>query len=90
MSSLENVMDAEETMSWVEQQSASTAEWGARRRGRKERWEIDKAREASELEPSTLDPTSEAIEPRGDLEWEPLTHNSEDKGDYFLENNSSP
>ena len=46
MSSLENIIDAEETMSWVEQQSAATAEWGARRRGRKERWEIDKAREA--------------------------------------------
>ena len=90
MSSLENIMDAEETMSWVEQQSAATAEWGARRRGRKERWEIDKAREASELELSTLDPTSEAIEPGGELEWGPHTPNSEHKGDSFIEANSSP
>ena len=47
MSSQENTMDAEETENWVEQCSAAAAEWNARRMGRKEKWEVDNAREAS-------------------------------------------
>ena len=49
--------------------------------GRKERWEVGIAREASELYPSNLDTTTEAIEPGEELEWGTPTPNSTDKGD---------
>ena len=34
---------------------------------KKKKWEADKVREVSDLEHSTLDPTTEAMEPRGEL-----------------------
>ena len=52
-------MNAEETENWIEQHSAAAAEWNARKKGRKEKWEVDKAREALE----SLDTTTEALEP---------------------------
>ena len=52
MSSLVNIMDADETKNWVEQRSTVVAEWGHRMTGR---WEVDRAGEASKLEPSKLD-----------------------------------
>ena len=55
MSSLVNIMDADETKNWVEQRSTVVAELGNRMTGRKERWEVDRAGEASKLEPSKLD-----------------------------------
>ena len=69
-------MDAKETENWVEQHSAATAEWDTRRMGRKERWEVDKAREASEFEPSDLDTTPETIKPGDEIEWGTPTLNS--------------
>ena len=53
--------------------------------GRKERWEVGIAREASELDPSNLDTTTEAIEPGEELEWGTPTPNSTDKGDFLPE-----
>ena len=57
---------------------------------RKDRWEVDKVREASILEPSTLDTTTEAIEPGEELEWGTSTFNSTDKGESFPGVNSVP
>ena len=34
MSSQENIMDAEETENWIEQQSAAAVEWNDREKGR--------------------------------------------------------
>ena len=53
--------------------------------GRKERLEVGIAREASELDPSNLDTTTEAIEPGEELEWGTPTPNSTDKGDFLPE-----
>ena len=39
MSLLENIMDAEETLCWVEYQSATTTKWV-----KKEKWKDNKAR----------------------------------------------
>ena len=49
MSLLENIMDAEQSLCWVEHHSATTAGQGARRMGRTKNWDVDKAREVSEL-----------------------------------------
>ena len=47
MSSLADIMDAEETENWIDKHSTAVAEWSTRKAGKKERWEIDKAGEAS-------------------------------------------
>ena len=90
MSSMENIMDASETENWVEQHSDATAEWSTRRVGRKERRDVDKAKEASELEPSNLDTTTEAFEPGEVVEGETLTLGSEGQGESLHGTNSSP
>ena len=69
MSSQENTMDAEEYENWIEQHLTDVAECGAGRMGRKARWEIDKARRASELESLSLNTTTEAIEPGEEIKW---------------------
>jgi hypothetical protein len=56
----------------------------------KKKWEVDKAMEVSELERSTLDPTTEAMEPRGEIAGGTLTINCKDKRESFLEARSSP
>ena len=81
MSSQENTMDAKENENWVEQHSAAAEVWGAKGMGRKERWEIDKAREASESEPFDLDTTKEAIERGDEIEWGTPTLNSTTNSD---------
>ena len=63
MSLLENIMDAEETLCWVEHQSFTTTKWV-----KKEKWKDNKAREVSDSEHSTLDSSTEATEPDGELE----------------------
>ena len=92
MSSQENTMDTEENENWVEQHLAATTEWGTGRMGRKERWDVNKAREASELEALSLDTTTEAIEPREEIEWgtPTLPVHSMDKGESFPGAYSSP
>ena len=65
MSSLDNIMDAEETLTWVEQHVITATDWAARRMGRYERWEVDREGKAPALQPSTLKLTQESIEPGG-------------------------
>ena len=55
MSSLKDIMDAEETEDLIEQRSEAVAEWRTRKMGKKERWEIDRTLES--------DVSTEAIEP---------------------------
>ena len=90
MSSLANIMDAEETENWVEQRSTAVAEWSTRKTGRKERWEVDRVGEMSKLEPSKLYITAEAIEPGGEQLGGTLNLKSEEKGGYLPATNSSP
>ena len=79
MSCLEIIIVTGATECWVEMHTATNedkgepGEWGAGRMGRKARWEVDKWREASELVPSNMDTTAEAIEPGKEPEWG--THN---------------
>ena len=80
MSPMENIMDAAETENWVGQHSDATVEWSKRRVGREERWGVDQAKEASKLEPSNLDTTTEAFEPGEEVEWETPTLGSEGQG----------
>ena len=47
MSSLDNFMDAEETLTWVEQHVSRAMDWGTKRMGRTERWEVDKEGKAA-------------------------------------------
>ena len=82
MSSLEIIMDTGASESWVELHS--------RKMGRKGRWEVGNEREASELEPSDLDTTTEAIEPGEELEWGKPAPNSTDKGDFIPQVHSFP
>ena len=57
---------------------------------RKESWEVNKAGEASELEPLSLDTITEAIEPGEEIEWGTPTLHSMDKGESFPGTYSSP
>ena len=57
---------------------------------RKESWEVNKAGEASELEPLSLDTITEAIEPGEEIEWGTPTLKSTDKGESLPRANSSP
>ena len=58
MSSLKDIMDAEETEDWIEQRSEAVAEWRTRKMGKKERWEIDRTLESDvsteEIEPGSV------------------------------------
>ena len=59
MSSQEVTTNAGRIENWVEQQSAATAEWSAKRN--------NEAEEDSKLRPPGIDTTSEAVEPGGSL-----------------------
>jgi hypothetical protein len=63
MSSIADIMDAEETVDWFEQRSAAVAEWSSRTLGKKERWETDRTGETSVLEPRGSDAFTTTIEP---------------------------
>ena len=69
MSSQDNTMDAEEYENWIEQHLTDVAECGAGKMCEKARWEINKARKASELESLSFNTTNESIEPL-EIEWE--------------------
>ena len=57
MSSQEITKDARRIEKWVEQQSATTEEWSAKR--------TNEAEEASDLKPPGIDNITEAFEPGG-------------------------
>ena len=80
MPSQENTMDAEENENWIEQHSAATVEWSARKMDRKKGCMIYEAKEAFELKPSGLDTTTEAFEPGGWVAWVSPTLESEGQG----------
>ena len=52
MSSLDNIMNAEETLTWVEQHVVTATGWDARRTSRNERWEANREGKAPTLKQS--------------------------------------
>ena len=85
MSSLVNIMDADETKNWVEQRSTVVAEWGHRmtgdgrltEQGRHQNWNLRNWI------------TAEAIEPGGEHMGRTLNLKSEDKGESPPADNTS-
>ena len=73
MSSLDNIMDEEETLTRVEQQEIEATAGGIRRMDGEERWEPNKEGRAPALKPSTLRPNQEVIETRGKPNGKALT-----------------
>ena len=82
MSSLKDIMDAEETEDWIEQRSEAVAEWRTRKMGKKERWEIDRTLES--------DVSTEAIDPGSVQAMEILNLKNKDKGESLAAANSYP
>ena len=90
MSSIADIMDAEETVDWFEQRSAAVAEWSSRTLGKKERWETDRTGETSVLEPRGSDAFTTTIEPSSVQVRRILDLKNEDKGESPPKANSYP
>ena len=65
MSSLDNNMNEEETLTWVEQHVVTATGWGAIRTSGNKRWEANREGKPPALKLSTLKSTQEVIEPGG-------------------------
>jgi hypothetical protein len=81
---------SEETENWIEQRSPAVEEWSTRNMGKKERLEIDKAGETSNLETLGSDVSTEASEPGSVQARRTLDLKNEDKEESLLAANSYP
>ena len=85
-----DIMDADETVDWIERRSAAVAEWSSRTRGMKECWDTDRTGEMSELKPGGPNVNTTATEPSGMQARRILNLKNEDKGESLPAANSYP
>ena len=80
MSSMLDIMDADETVDWIERRSAAVAEWAYRTMCQKEHWDTDGPGVTSEEKHGR--PSAKATEPGRGKARRILDLKNEDKGEF--------
>ena len=70
---MDNIMDRDEILTWVEQQEVVSTAGGAGKMDGGERWEPNQEGRTPTLKSSTLKPTQEVIEPGRNPDEEAIT-----------------